>query len=118
MAPLNDVASSYEMNPNSSYVMNPNSNADTSSPTKKRKVSSHDLPGPSTDYYASSNDAPMSEFYQSLLESSYQDDLSCKLTNNFLAEFTSISKLKNSNSIKKKNIKIKLMFNIFSPTFS
>ncbi|XP_031630352.1 OVARIAN TUMOR DOMAIN-containing deubiquitinating enzyme 6 isoform X2 [Contarinia nasturtii] len=78
IASLNEVATSYEMNPNSSYVMNSNSNADASSPSKKRKVSSQDLPGPST-YYASSNDAPMSEFYQSLLQSSYQDDLNCML---------------------------------------
>lgn len=46
--------------------------ADTSSPSKKRKLSSQDLPGPST---YKSNDGPVSEFYQSLLESSYQDDL-------------------------------------------
>lgn len=51
--------------------------ADTSSPSKKRKLSSQDLPGPSTN---KSNDGPVSEFYQSLLESSYQDDLDSMYT--------------------------------------
>lgn len=71
LASLNEVATSYEMNSNSSYVMNASA-ADTSSPSKKRKLSSQDLPGPSS---CKSNDTPVSEFYQSLLESSYQDDI-------------------------------------------
>lgn len=71
LAPLNEVPTSYEMNSNSSYVMNASA-ADTSSPSKKRKMSNQDLPGPSS---CKSNDTPVSEFYQSLLESSYQDDL-------------------------------------------
>lgn len=73
LAPLNQVDTNYEMNSNSSYVMNA-SGADTSSPSKKRKMSNQDLPGPSS---CKSNDEPMSEFYKSLLESSYQDDLNC-----------------------------------------
>lgn len=78
LAPLNEVATNCEVNANSSYVMNTNT-ADTSSPIKKRKLSSQDLPGPSTYYTKSTSDkTPMSEFYHSLLESSYQDDLSSK----------------------------------------
>lgn len=50
------------------------------SPSKKRKLSTHaDLPGPS--YTRSTQpipkDTPMSEFYHSLLESTYEDDMNC-----------------------------------------
>lgn len=78
LAPLGEVAATYEMNTNSSYVMNTNA-TDASSPMKKRKLSSQDVPGPSSyNTKSSPNEAPMSEFYHSLLESSYQDDLNCK----------------------------------------
>lgn len=46
---------------------------------KKRKISSQDVPGPSSHYSANkspqnpTNDVPMSDFYHSLLESSYSD---------------------------------------------
>lgn len=74
LAPLNEVATSFDVNPNSSYVMNPNA-PDTSSPSKKRKLSSQDLPGPSSYHTKNSpNQTPMSEFYHSLLASSYQDN--------------------------------------------
>lgn len=74
LAPLNEVATTFDVNPNTSYVMNQNA-ADTSSPSKKRKMSNQDLPGPSSYHTKNSpNQTPMSEFYHSLLESSYQDD--------------------------------------------
>lgn len=75
LASLNDVSPKYEMNTNSSYVMNPNA-TDATSPGKKRKMSSQDLPGPSSCHGKTSpKQAQMTEFYHSLLESSYQDDL-------------------------------------------
>lgn len=80
LAPLKEVATNFDVNPNnSSYVMNQNA-PDTSSPIKKRKLSSQDLPGPSS-YHSkmSTNQTPMSEFYHSLLESSYQDNFNGKL---------------------------------------
>lgn len=79
-APINEVTKSFDMLPNSSYVMNQNTVTDTiaSNSNKKRKFSSQDVPGPSTYYTKGSpKEAPMSEFYHSLLESSYHDDFNC-----------------------------------------
>lgn len=76
---LNDMATTFDGNPNSSYVINQNA-PDNSSPSKKRKISSQDVPGPSS-YYTkggSSKEIPMTEFYHSLLESSYHDDFNRK----------------------------------------
>lgn len=78
LAPLNDVTKGFDMLPNSSYVLNQNTAAENHASNlnnKKRKFSSQDVPGPST-YYAkgSPKQAPMSEFYHSLLESSYHDN--------------------------------------------
>lgn len=64
-----------------SYVMNSNA-PDTSSPSKKRKLSSPDVPGPSSHHSQQQQtvkEAPMSAFYHSLLESSYADDSHGKL---------------------------------------
>lgn len=51
-------------------------NPDDAGHSKKRKVMNQDVPGPSSRYNKSSpsnNDKPMSDFYHSLLESSYAD---------------------------------------------
>lgn len=77
LAPLNEVTENFETLPNSSYVMNPNTVTENlaSNTTKKRKFSSQDVPGPSSYYTKGSpKQAPMSEFYHSLLESSYHDN--------------------------------------------
>lgn len=64
--------------------MDPTSSNDSTSPGKKRKLSTHaDLPGPS---YAKCTqpipkDTPMSEFYHSLLESTYEEDMNSMYLN-------------------------------------
>lgn len=84
LAPMNEVTKNFDTLPNSSYVMNPNTVVtENLAPTaiKKRKFSSQDVPGPSTYYTKSSpKQAPMSEFYHSLLKSSYHDDFNCAWT--------------------------------------
>lgn len=74
--PVNDVPT------NCTFVMN-TSTTDTSSP-KKRKFSSQDVPGPSShtkNLNQMPNETPMSEFYHSLLESSYENDFNGKFIN-------------------------------------
>lgn len=71
--PVNEVPT------NCTFVMN-TPTTDTASP-KKRKFSSQDVPGPSSHTKNSNqmpNETPMSEFYHSLLESSYENDFNCK----------------------------------------
>lgn len=80
LAPLNEVTKNFDALPNSSYVMSQNTVIDNpaSNPIKKRKFSSQDVPGPSSYYTKGSpKQTPMSEFYHSLLESSYHDDFNC-----------------------------------------
>lgn len=72
--PVNDVPT------NCTFAMN-TPTTDTASP-KKRKFSSQDVPGPSSHTKNSNQmpkESPMSEFYHSLLESSYENDFNCKL---------------------------------------
>lgn len=62
------------------YVMDNENTTEPMSPGKKRKLSTHtDLPGPS--YTRSTQpipkDVPMSDFYHSLLESTYENDMRC-----------------------------------------
>lgn len=69
------------------YVKNANP-TDIPSPSKKRKLSTQDVPGPSSYHTKNAqqmpNSTPMSEFYHSLLESSYEDDLNCMYKLHFI----------------------------------
>lgn len=85
LAPLNEVAPNFDVLPNSSYVVNQNAATDNAAINlnKKRKFSSQDVPGPSSYHTKGSpKEAPMTEFYHSLLESSYHDNFNCTYTSN------------------------------------